>query len=546
MSRAAPSSAPSASPAPTASSPGTDRKSPLASIGARLSFAVFMAVVGVPIWWKTTQIFRVPLPYERIHTLSETLKVPVAIHLVSMDVRKDHQLGLLLQKAFTEGPPSDVFEFQLQSRAPTQEESKAAQAASSLSALEARMQELHRGWPVGSILVFDVGRDDLVPVETPVILGHSRIVFINRAVAIPDLALALRQTWLGETHTADLIAAIQAPRHDRDRASVLRRVTAARGYDILFSLLLPQPDVTPLTWDVERGLQQYLDPFLHNLRNYSAFSVHSQVLHLTSLNLRPETKGGVHFVTARDCGLAINPVESQLASHVSSNPRLNFLLYVPPMEQSPLVIKKNDHSEEPLESNAFIIPRWGGVAIHNPAPGDTSEIHLGKYMSIFLSQLRLLLGLQSDSQAPNGIVVLPHPSLRSWEYDYLMRSRILENLVLTRLTLQSLSHLLTQISNIVINEDVGERVFKAVNAFEKAQSQLDSGHLEEAFQSSKEAFDASEEAFFDPTLLGLLYFPEDQKYAIYIPLFLPVGIPVLMSLKSVYTFFRDPKVIKVD
>lgn len=54
-----------------------------------------------------------------------------------------------------------------------------------------------------------------------------------------------------------------------------------------------------------------------------------QVLYLTSLNLHPQKKQGRHVVTAKDLGLAINPVEGQLASHVSSSPTLNFLVYIP-------------------------------------------------------------------------------------------------------------------------------------------------------------------------------------------------------------------------
>jgi phosphatidylinositol glycan class S len=50
-------------------------------------------------------------------------------------------------------------------------------------------------------------------------------------------------------------------------------------------------------------------------------------------------------------------------------------------------------------------------------------------------------------------------------------------------------------------------------------------------QSSKAS---AEKAFFDHSLLALLYFPEDQKYAIYIPLFLPIAFSLATSLWPVY------------
>jgi phosphatidylinositol glycan class S len=40
----------------------------------------------------------------------------------------------------------------------------------------------------------------------------------------------------------------------------------------------------------------------------------------------------------------------------------------------------------------------------------------------------------------------------------------------------------------------------------------------------------SESAFFDPSMLALLYFPDEHKYAIYMPLFLPVYVTVLAAL----------------
>ncbi len=75
----------------------------------------------------------------------------------------------------------------------------------------------------------------------------------------------------------------------------------------------------------------------------------------------------------------------------------------------------------------------------------------------------------------------------------------------------------------------------------ESSAQLAAGRLTEAFAASQAALAHSEEAFFDPSLLALLYFPDDQKYAIYIPYFLPVGIPVLLSLKDVIRWLRQDK-----
>lgn len=76
---------------------------------------------------------------------------------------------------------------------------------------------------------------------------------------------------------------------------------------------------------------------------------------------------------------------------------------------------------------------------------------------------------------------------------------------------------------------------------QSAVAELAAGRLRSAFQASKEAATSSERAFFDPSLLHLLYFPDDQKFAIYIPLFLPLAVPILLSLAKIVRETRQCK-----
>lgn len=76
---------------------------------------------------------------------------------------------------------------------------------------------------------------------------------------------------------------------------------------------------------------------------------------------------------------------------------------------------------------------------------------------------------------------------------------------------QSLSKLLGEISNIVINEEVARCITSAVNSVRKATLMLKVGELDEAMDYSRKAYSAAETAFSDPSLLSLLYFPDDQK-----------------------------------
>lgn len=41
-------------------------------IYATLAFIVVIIVIGVPMWWKTTEVYRVSLPYAEIESLDDT------------------------------------------------------------------------------------------------------------------------------------------------------------------------------------------------------------------------------------------------------------------------------------------------------------------------------------------------------------------------------------------------------------------------------------------------------------------------------------------
>lgn len=277
---------------------------------------------------------------------------------------------------------------------------------------------------------------------------------------------------------------------------------------------------------------------------------------MTSLPL-PKTMtvdGNGEFIVHSDIlPSIINPAEARLGSDTSLNPSLNFVIYVPKRGQTPLRIYNAEGN--PVHTNAFLLPQWGGFLFYNcPLPENASLPHTVQlderlFMEVFLSQFRLLLGLPDISFLEDAnCEVLSHSVLSKWELDFLLRKNIQDHLSVAASSLSSLSHLLHSIGNIVIRDDVGEKIYKAVSDSHKSLYLISEGNLEAGFLHAKSAFISSEEAFFDPSLLALLYFPEDQKYAIYIPLFLPISIPVITSLTRLWKFWKEEnqKKLKVE
>ena len=82
---------------------------------------------------------------------------------------------------------------------------------------------------------------------------------------------------------------------------------------------------------------------------------------------------------------------------------------------------------------------------------------------------------------------------------------------------------------MVINTRVSENIEEAATC--GLQALESERELDERLSLARKSFRMSEGAFFDPSLLELLYFPEDQKFAIYIPFFLPLALPILSRFK---------------
>lgn len=67
-----------------------------------------------------------------------------------------------------------------------------------------------------------------------------------------------------------------------------------------------------------------------------------------------------------------------------------------------------------------------------------------------------------------------------------------------------------------------------------------------AWELSKEAYVLSDSAFFDPTMLALLYFPDEHKYAVYMPLFVPILLPILSAIFKEFQLFKARRKVKVE
>ncbi|KAK7130814.1 hypothetical protein R3I94_016077 [Phoxinus phoxinus] len=532
---------------------------------AVLAIAAVVTVVGIPLWWKTTQTYRAWLPFSEISEL-DSLQLQL-----SVDIEVVFSRGTLTPEQQKKLPLSHVNEKEHQIDAKTglrykyetryrtatiMEEDALNQPTAAEADLSLHMLTESS---CGSVVVYVIPESStLLPKDVKVYVGQRRTALLRSAPfktswslkeVLSNLDLQVEQVVSTMSFSHQDIAAalsdrVRMPKVTKESmADSMRAIKSSPGYEITFSLLNPDPKSHSLHWDIEGALHSYIQPLLDKLAPIANFSVDSQILYYAVLGVNPRFDDSVsaYTLSADSLSHVINPVEARLGSNAaSSNPVLNFLLYVPDAHHSPLFIR--DHSKKEVPSNAFHSPRWGGIMVYNVNEmyGPESErpvditIDMAKVMGVFLAQLRLMLGLQ-HTRPPTGFVLQSPGSagLADWELDRLLWSRSVENIATASTTITSLAQLLDQIGNIVINDNIAEQVSSAVTSLQSAVAELETGNLAFALQYSREAILASERAFFDPSLLHLLYFPDDQKFAIYIPLFLPMCVPIVLSLLKI-------------
>ncbi|XP_014242777.1 GPI transamidase component PIG-S isoform X2 [Cimex lectularius] len=498
---------------------------------AAISFAVMLIVIGIPLWWKTTEVERAFLPYDEIYKLKPSvvnIQMKVFIHC-QYPSRTNALIGDLKNMLMTDIYDLVYTPFKINNEIETY--------------LDIENDERLNNVTYGNILLVEVHH---LPQRYKVLVSNKRIIYFTPETSNHLIVEVMRDWHLRESDLKTKIKSIIVPQSVQESEN-LDSLRAALNYDMVFTIINSNPENVKLVWDISTDIKRYIKPLLDQISAVSLHSLKSQWLYFIDFGVLPEKNSNGYTLPLSQLPHIITPLEKKLGSGISKNPCVHLILYTSSCDQSPLSFV----SPTGRLVNSMISPQWGGVQIINPSQrnckeGEELKVDSKKIMAVFVSQIHTLLGIQ-DNNKRNPLVGLFNSTggtLRDWELDKLYRIRTVEQITSASLTLQSLSKLLGEISNIVINEDVASSINDAIKYVKLASNSLGNSKLDEALNYSRVAYQAAETAFSDPSLLALLYFPDDQKYAVYIPLFLPIMIPVLMSLKKIqmWVFYGTTKV----
>lgn len=526
-------------------------------LGIIASFAALILTLGLPLWNLTTSIHRAPLDYNSMNHLDTSLRdlveVTVPVYLNSAGVELpdivDATQLVIDEKLRSNGVPKG-WRIVIHS---VQDELKQLRSdeSSGLSSLENLAEEFEAIGTKSALEKANVLRSAYLVHITPgqnsnneraAVSKYSRemvISYTKESVMVADLPELLAVEIInvfGEEidqfiHLANL-ETTNTP-FEFDNHSKNLAVSHSTHYHLTFSLFVQGGD--PVGWDISSALRSYFLPLQRQLgQKVANFSIDTQVQFYSTLTNLPrevavsDDSNEKKFVfTQDDLSTFVNFAEWSLSS-IHSYPSLNFILYIPSKEYTPLLVEES-------KSNSFIIPQWGGVVIHNPPASSSSSLYLQKadlfpILETFSSQLLSLLGAPS------------HPAESPiYRVDSLSRIFALRSLIDASSSLGSLSRLSESLPTISIPDSVSTHVKAALTAISDALRSLKTESWQLAINPAARALQNAHAAFFDKEMVQQMYFPDEHKIAVYLPLLGPVMVVIFMgTVRSL----KDIKVLK--
>lgn len=456
-----------------------------------------VVILALPLWWRTTSIERLALPTARVLFHAENhLRLPIPVHIddpASNSSRAALRLLFLLDKSKATAP------------------------------------DRWKGFDIQVTNTLDQGISD----STYTIVNASVTSVSGRTLYCPTSPLI---------NVANVLSSLLVP-HSSSRDSEQRVAQYSPRYRLAFSLLNENAAAggVIIGWEIRKAIGQYFSPILKQLSALHNFTIESQVQFHAPLAFKPgQLADGTFGLTQEELTVFVNSAEWSLSSSASNDPVLHFVLFVPSLNQSPLRILNSDGSIS--SSISFLLPQWGTILLHNPLHRDRSAstvLTQSDLEPIFKSFAVQLLALLGAPRLPPNVARSPTETavLTDWQLDALMRRRALENSERAKDTLRSIVKLVDQIQNMPVGKDVRDDVVNALNELDEMYASANNS-LKDTLQHSARALTLSSRAFFNPTMVGLLYFPAEHKYAVYTPLFASAMIPIVVTVLREFKAWR--------
>jgi len=379
--------------------------------------------------------------------------------------------------------------------------------------------------------------------------GRSAVLRWHRGAALAEaeavalaVAACLQQTWFRSLSLSNATALFEI----------------APSYVLSFFLVTDCQ--RRISWDFQGGvLEPFLYRFLSRLKVLFDFEIDSQVVQCGSLDgsLRSETSFGKAVISAatlqnefmRQAGDW--PGDSVTRDARWLPPLIRFVAFKPSGD-----VKVLDSDRRAQRS--FAVQGWGAVAIAQtghcnssctsedqaPACQNVEVLSIcdaravtSEWVSSLRSWLELLPVVPEHVQswsADSGLELLAarpqYDGITDWEMLLVARAVYGTFVRRTAETLVNLLDLIDSLPDVVVRAEIGKMAFDAVAAARAAAFAAQAGDLSAALSHARKGLHLALTATHDDTVVAERYFSWEFKYAVYLPLFMPMVVPIVFSL----------------
>ncbi|KAK9049596.1 hypothetical protein SSX86_031435 [Deinandra increscens subsp. villosa] len=542
-----------------------------------LTLTVFFSfLLGLPWLLKSIEIYRSPLPFRDIDSLSNAIDsnpflYPCRFHLVfvnlehSTSIRSNAEnLGFLISSYMLEYADRNSF-------CGTCDGNYTISVSLDSGDECVEYEDADKGilWKCGALsgLNFDqtVENGEVFDDYLQSIVGKSRVytvVVVNtgKGDRLRAVVGKYRHAWIiGRVAEINLLAETVAEMFikifvsgAKDEGSIQGEFmpVGADGKIVLsFNLLNADPRDWIYDWDIKEVDEKLLAPTLEALGPIANISVESQVLYHTPKSSYSywDDEHESHIFSTKDLPFFVNSNEWHLDTSIAAGGRskiLQFVVYVPSANECPLRLQlpNGDISV----TNGFISPTWGGVVVFNPpnCMENANSMHplrrkissqeVNQIFEVFMAQLRQLFGLKSTGfykgASGTSILLASERGFTEWELDALARQHACYNLQQCGTTLGSLSRLVQSLPRMIIKDEIGKQVKLSLEAAKLTQDNASQGIYDASAVSSRHARSLAEDAFFHPSVMSISYYSFDHMFAVYSPFFLPLSLHVILAV----------------
>jgi len=465
-----------------------------------LSFWAIVIFLGLPIWWRTTTIYRARLPLNQMTDWADgkacrpVFPLRISIEASSMQDQEAQHLLRTTQHALDDLNDFSGHHLRLQLSPQANVSGTDGLTGGHLDEEVALLIRLLPGESTSAVLQPYSPTLDIFYTPNQIPSSSS-----SSSLLATYIASKLREIFAEEQAMISyLLSTSSAPPERSPKAlapemtdALAKRTTRSlkysRTYHLTFSLFTAS--ATPSSWNIEAALEEHMKPLLESFSSISNFTIDTQV----QLYASPGVGGDV--LKKEDLSSFINAAEWPLSPSIGGAPTINFVVYVGNMEVEG-------------GGKSWLIPQWGGVVLQP----DVSDLRPA--MLTFSNQLLALLGAPESGSLPLRLMTL-------------VRVRSAGLLLKASSTLGSLARLTLALPSISIPKSVAEGVYTTIEHLEKACAGLGG---KEGLESARIAEAAAEKAFFEKSMVGQVYFPDEHKVAVYLPLLGPVGVPLVMGV----------------